>query len=280
MLAARLVALRTGAGLSGNALARRMGVVQSRVWKIEHAELTPGEADIRAWVTATGHGDETAAELLALMREAHVEFQTFKAFGEAGGAAAYQAQVQAAENQSTRIGEFQIALIPGIVHTDAYARELVNMPCGPRSWGTDDAGIEAMIDGRLLRQEILHDRSKRIQVVVWEGALRSLAVAPETLAGQLDRLLSVMWLPAVELGVISYGTRWPAYPLTGFRIYDEDLIMLETLAGEDRLTAAEKPEEVGRFVRDFDVLQQAATTGADAEAIIQQALDDLRTGTA
>src|ERR1035441_7180873 len=38
-LAARLRDLRAAAGLSGNALAHRMGVVQSRVWKIENEKL-------------------------------------------------------------------------------------------------------------------------------------------------------------------------------------------------------------------------------------------------
>jgi predicted GIY-YIG superfamily endonuclease len=62
-LAAHLTELRVEAGLSGNALARRMGIVQSRVWKIEHAQLMPGEDDIRAWARAVGR-DEIAADLL------------------------------------------------------------------------------------------------------------------------------------------------------------------------------------------------------------------------
>ena len=64
-IAAQLTELRVAAGLSGNALAREMGIVQSRVWKIEHAQLTPSEDDIRAWARATGR-DEIAGELLEM----------------------------------------------------------------------------------------------------------------------------------------------------------------------------------------------------------------------
>ena len=67
-IAAQLTELRTAAGLSGNALARRMGIVQSRVWKIEHAQLMPSEDDIRAWARVAGRAEITG-ELLEMRRE-------------------------------------------------------------------------------------------------------------------------------------------------------------------------------------------------------------------
>jgi len=189
-LAARLTALRVAAGLSGNALAKRMGIIQSRQWKIEHGELLPTEEDIRAWVRATGERQEVAAELIDLLAEARVEYQTFKAaYRKGGGGAAYQEQVRAIEERSTRIGEFQVAMIPAILQTADYAREILSLPSGPAAWGSDRADLEAMIDGRLRRQEILHDPHKRIQVVLGEAALRTLVCTPETLAGQLSKLL-------------------------------------------------------------------------------------------
>jgi predicted GIY-YIG superfamily endonuclease len=66
-IAAQLTELRMAAGLSGNALARKMGIVQSRVWKIEHAQLMPSEDDIRAWARAAGR-DEVTGELLEMRR--------------------------------------------------------------------------------------------------------------------------------------------------------------------------------------------------------------------
>jgi transcriptional regulator with XRE-family HTH domain len=272
-LAARLTEMRAAAGLSGNALAKQMGVVQSRVWKIEHGDLLPTEDDIRAWTRATG--DEQRAEgLIEALAGARGE-QAFSAVIRRKGAAAYQDQVRAVEDQYTRIGEFQVAVIPGVLQTADYARGLLAMPTGARAWGADDAAIEAAVGARLRRQEILHDRSKRIQIMLGEGALRTLLVEPPVLAAQLDKLISVLRLPAVELGVIGFSQRMPAQPL-GFRVYGDDLIIVESIVGEHSFTAEENPDEVAAFLKAFNELRQVASTGDDAEAIIQRALDDLR----
>jgi len=274
-LAARLHEIRAAAGLSGNALAQRMGVVQSRVWKIENRKLLPTENDIAAWVQASGAGDETAAELLEMLAGARTE----QAFGSVlrgkGGPAAFQERVRLVEERSRRIGEFQVGVIPGLLHTEDYTRELVNLPGGLRSWGADDAAIEAMINARLRRTEILTNSAKRVQFVIGEAALRIRVVSPETLAGQLDKLLSVIRLPSVELGVIGFGQRMPAYPL-GFRVYDDDLIVVESIAGEREYTRKAEPDAVTTFLEAFGELRQAASTGTEAETLIRQALDDLR----
>jgi len=274
-LAARLAELRAATGLSGNAFAARMGSYQTRIWKIEHNELQPTEDDIRSWVQAAAAGDEVLGELLQLLADARTE----QAFGvtlrRKGGPAAYQDRVRAIEGQSGRIGEFQVAVIPGLIQTAAYARELVSLPAGLRTWGADAAEIDAAVDARLRRQEILHDRSKRIQMVITEAALRTLVVTPETLAGQLDKLLSVMWLPSLELGVIGFGQRVPAYTIGGFRVYDEDLIVVESIAGEREFSRDTDPAEVAAFLEAFAELRRAASTGAAAEAIIRRALDQM-----
>ena len=137
-LAARLHQVRAAAGLSGNALAKQMGVVQSRVWKIENRKLLPTESDIRAWAQASEASDEITAELLAMLAGARTE----QAFGTVlrgkGGPAAYQERVRAIEERSTRIGEFEVAVIPGILQTADYTRQLVSLPGGLRTWGADD----------------------------------------------------------------------------------------------------------------------------------------------
>ena len=117
---------------------------------------------------------------------------------------------------------------------------------------------------------------RQIQFVISEAALRILVVAPETLAGQLDKLLSVIRLPAVELGVIGIGQRVPAYTIGGFRLYDDDLIVTESIAGEREFARKAEPDAVAAFLEAFSELRQAASVEAEAEALIQQALDDLR----
>ena len=168
-----------------------------------------------------------------------------------------------------------MAVIPGFLQTADYARQVFSVPSGLRSWDDSPAAIETSVDGRLRRQEILHDPAKRIQVVLGEGALRTLLVTPEVLAGQLRKLLSVARLPSVELGVIGFRQRMPTYPL-GFRVYGDELIVTESIAAERYHAVEAEPREVAAFLEAFDVLRRAAVTGAEAEAIIQRALDDLQ----
>lgn len=275
-LAARLAELRKAAGLSGNALAKRMGVVQSRVWKIEHGNLLPTENDVKAWAEAT-EARAATGDLLEMLAGAKAE-QAFSAtFRNKGGAAAYEDRVRAIEERSTRIGEFEVAVIPGILQTADYAREMLSVSCGPRAWGSDDAEVEDKIAHRLRRQEILYDSSKRVQMVLSEAALRVLLTTPGTMAGQLDKLLAVSQLPAVELGVIGFGQRIPAYSIGGFRVYDDDLIVVESISEEDDIT---DPAKVAVYLESFDALRQAASTGEEARRLITAAAADLREGSA
>lgn len=272
-LAARLTEMRTAAGLSGNALARRMKVVQSRVWKIEHGDLLPSEEDIRAWARETGNEQE-AEGLMEALAEARGE-QAFSAVIRQRGAAAFQDQVRRVEEQATRIGEFSVAYIPGLLQTADYARELMSLPSGLRTWDSSEDALENAVNARLRRQEVLHNPAKRIQVVLGEGALRTLVVPAPVLAAQLGKLLSVFRLPTVELGVIAFDARMPAYPL-GFRVYDNELAVTESTVGEHNYTATSDPDEVAAFMEAFNELRQAAVTGDEAEAVIRRVLDDLR----
>jgi transcriptional regulator with XRE-family HTH domain len=274
-LAARLTELRLAAGLSGNALAGRMGIVQSRVWKIEHGTLLPNEDDLKAWAEAAGQ-PEAADVLTELLTAARGE-QAFSAtFRRSGGAAAYQERVRAVEARSQRIGEFAAAVIPGIFQTEDYARELLSVASGPRAWGSTDADVEEMITGRLRRQSVLYS-AREVQVVICEAALRTLVTSREVHAAQLAKLLAVTRLPAIEFGVIPFGQRMPAYPL-GFRVYDNSLIIAESTVGEQWYRQEAKPKEVGTFLGAFGALRRAAVTGDQARRLITVAAEALKIG--
>lgn len=253
-----------------------MGIVQSRVWKIEHGELMPAEDDILAWAEATGHGLETSEELMHMLAEARSEFAAFRAAYGKGGAAGFQRQVAEIEARSTRIGEFQTAMIPAILQTADYAREIMSLASGPAAWGASADDVEQMVGVRLRRQEALYDRRKHVQVVLGEAALRTLVVEPVTLAGQLEKLLAVMQLPSVELGVIGFGQRMPVFPFVSFSVRDDDLIVVEGLTGEQTFTVGKDADQVASYLRFFDLLREAAVTGDQARALITSAAASLR----
>jgi transcriptional regulator with XRE-family HTH domain len=270
-LAEELRLLRAAAGLSGAELGSRLGWAQSKISKIETLKQLPTEQDITAWGSATGASDEAMTGLLDLLRRARVEYASWKDSYRVSGADGVQIDILEMEAQSERIAEFQPAWIPGLLQTPAYAREILHLPCGPLSFGEDEGGIDRMIASRMQRQNALYDPGKQVQVVLLEQALRSRVVSVTTLAAQLDRLIGFSGLPGLELGVIPFEAPVRVYPLSGFRLYD-DIVIIESIVGEQHLREA---EEVARYETYLELLRETASTGPDVAKIIQRALASL-----
>jgi len=249
-----------------------LGWQQSKVSKIETRKQLPTEDDIAAWVGAAGGSPETASELLAVLRGARVEYAAWKDAYRDSGADAVQADILELEAQTTRIAEFQPSMISGLLQTSEYAREFLHLPCGPLGFGADEETIEQMVAKRMQRQQVLYQHGKQVQVVMMEGALRARVVSAPTLAGQLDRLMAVSGLASLELGIIPFEAAVPVFPLSGFRLYD-DLVIVESIVGEQQLAEA---DDVARYEKYLELLRESASTGRDAAAVIQRSLESLR----
>lgn len=271
-LAERLREIREQAGISGSQLARRHGWVQPRVSRIETGKQLPTEDDIRDWADLIDADERTRAELRDMLGRAHAEYANWReAYAAAGGAAAAQTDIATRESETTHIRKFVPVMVPALLQTTAYARELLSLPTGPAAHGATDDEIAEMLAERMRRQQILYEPGRRIEIVVMEAALRTRLARPETLAGQLDRLAAAAssGLASFELGIIPEEEPLPVYPLSGFTVYDEGLVAVETIVGEHQVS---KAEDVATYTKFFELLRGSAVTGRDAVAIIQRAL--------
>jgi transcriptional regulator with XRE-family HTH domain len=271
-LAARLRAVRAAKFRSGNAFARELGWVQSRVSKIETGTQLPTEDDIRAWTRATQAGPEAETELLQLLAEARIEYVNARDVLIGDGLAGRQANLAALEAQASQIAEYQPAVIPGLVQTAAYTRELLALPGGPTSHGASQADVEALVAERIKRQDVLYQPGKRVRLVIGEGALHSPPGSRDTLRGQLDRLVALTGLATLDLRVLPLAVPMPAMPMSGFAVHDAAYVLIETLTGEQRL---DQPDEVGVYAQAFDQFSCAALTGAQAADLIHQIMNGL-----
>ncbi len=276
-LAAQLRALREDAGLTGTSLAQQVGWGQSKVSKIETGRQLPTEEDIRQWCRVVGASAGTVEELLASLQHAKVEFATWRdQYRMAGGGAAKQQDFLALEARATRIGEFQPAFIPGLLQTAQYARELLvawAVDAAQGALGIGMADVDPLVAARMTRQQLLYQPGKQVQLVILEGALYSRVCSPETLAGQLDRLIAVTSLPNVEFGIIPFAAPLPVFPICSFMIFDTELVTVESLTGEQQVN---EPEQIVLYDRFFTLLRESATRGPGAIAIIHRALAELR----
>lgn len=269
-LTERLKALREGAGLSGSALARALGWPQSKVSKIETMKQLPNADDVRAWADKTGAPANSADELVGLLADArHEDVEWKDAFREIG-ASGVQAEILALESHAIRIGEFQPSMMSGLLQTAEYARESLHIPSGPMAFGSTEDDIERMIALRMQRQQALYRPGKQVQIVLLESALRVRLTSAGTLRGQLDRLIAVAGLTSLDLRIIPFETALPVFPLSGFRIYDEDLVIVESVHREEPISDA---DEVANYIQFFDLLRGVSCRGDDALRLIRRSLE-------
>lgn len=271
-LAARLRALRAAAGLSGNRLAQQLGWPQPRVSKLETGRQIPTDDDLAAWVAATRAGQDQVTELAELLSAARIEYATWRGVQRtAGGLAGRHAERATWEAATTRIAEYQPAMIPGLVQTAAYARALLTSPLAA-AMNITQADADALVAERVKRQDILYQPGRTIEIVVGEAALSNTPSTVDVLVGQLDRLISFAELPSLQLGVVPRHVPMPIAPLACFALYDDNFVLVETLTGEQRL---DDPDEVAIYITAFDQLRDAAAIGPDAVALLRRVMADI-----
>lgn len=272
-LGLRLQELRAGKFRSGAAMARHLGWLQTRVNKLEHGNQLPSPEDLDAWVEATEAGPDVRAELGNLLTQARIDRKLWSEDYRSGGIAAAQAQIVELETEVSVIREYQPSVVPGILQTIDYAREMLSAPGGPVLVGATPDAIEELIAERVKRQAVLYEHRRQVRIVLGQAALMVRFGTVDTLLGQLDRLVILSGLPSLDLRVLSTTVPSPIWPLAGFVTHDDETLWLETLTQETRLTV---PEEVGAHIQAFELAREAAAAGPDAVALIQRVAAELR----
>jgi transcriptional regulator with XRE-family HTH domain len=265
-LSERLRALREETGRTGMKFAEPLGWGQSKVSKIETGRQLPAEADLKAWAQATNADPE---ELLALLEQARAAYAAIRdLYAGAGGADRLQDATAVQEAASRRLVKYQPALIIGLLQTPDYAREMLHLPSGPAaSGGVSEDEIARMIAARMRRQAILYEPGREIALIMGEAALRTRVAAPATMVAQLEHLARLAEsLTNATIGVVPFSVQAPIASLSGYAMYD-DLVTIETLGGDLEIA---DPAEVARYAHYTKLLLDAAMTGADAAALLEE----------
>ncbi|WBQ05967.1 helix-turn-helix domain-containing protein [Kribbella sp. CA-293567] len=259
-LGLRLRNLRKDAGLTGRELAAATGWHFTRISKLEHGVQTPTDADIRTWCGACGAGDQVA-DLVAQARAIESMYVEYRRRGSSGIKQlmlAFQKTYETAEQ--FRIYEHNV--IPGLFQTPEYIRAMLTFWTRFLNTSID---VDEAVAARLQRQTILYESRRKFTVVLEENALRTWFGTAETMAGQLDRLLSLMNLPNIALGIVPAMLERQGVGSAGFWMFDDKLVTLETPTASIEIT---QPQEIRLYDRMFDLLRQSAVYGPDARALI------------
>jgi transcriptional regulator with XRE-family HTH domain len=278
-LGERLKALREAAGLSGAALAQRLGPGwrQSKISKIETGVRVPTTDEITAWAEAVG---ADASQLLALRGKTLVAYAAWRdRLTEAGGGPGFQRELAALEASCTFIGEYQPSIVPGLLQTPAYARQMIGPANNALIDGMTAEELGQLVAAKVRRAGILHEGTRRIIHVVGEAALRTrIGVQTyETLRGQLEHLAELATLPGHEFGIIPFWAVLPIEPASGFVLYDQDLVGIDHAGGDLQIT---DPNEIARYAKWLGLLQEIAVAGEEAADFCRRVAAEMQDATA
>jgi transcriptional regulator with XRE-family HTH domain len=220
-LAATLRELRRRAGLTGERLAARCAMSQSKVSKIETGKVIPSVVDVERILQALNAPPVVLSEVTALARLANTEFQDVRSLLRKG-LEKRQHELSGLEITTTDFRFFLPAMITALISTPEYIwASLAHVP----------GDTAKAVTKKLERQAVLYDAAKSFSFVLTESAVRWPLCAPQVMAMQLDRLASLSYLPNIRLGIIPVTASPPRGPLNTFTVYDERLVTAETFTG-------------------------------------------------
>jgi len=264
-LAAELRRIRLLAGLSHDEVARKTGLSESNVSRLEAGQALPSLDEVDHWSYAVGASQRVREQLRVLAAAAATEVLAFRPWLHAGPVAT-QEDVGRLEASAVAIRSCEPLVVPGLLQTADYARQVIGAFSRPR------AELEAVTAARIARQKIMRDPSRNFEFIVTDYGLRwsPIGTPRAIMSAQLEHISEVAELPNVSVGVIRAGMQTKV-PVAEFTLYEGvqaegagsrvDIVMIETPAP---LIVITDPTDVRNYHYHLAWLREAADFGPAA----------------
>ncbi|MFE3201556.1 helix-turn-helix domain-containing protein [Embleya sp. NPDC059237] len=259
-LASALRALRSATGLSGERLAARCGMSQSKISRIETGRTLPTLVDVRHILTALGVDAATAEEIRRLAEIANTEYEDVRT-SVRRGLHHRQRELAILEAGADHIRHFLPTMITGLLQTPEYMRRALSPTVDPTAGDTTKTMVM-----KLERQSVLHDGEKRFDFLLTESATRWQLCHPSAMALQLDHLVAISRLPRIRLHILPLRQQMNDAPFNTFVIYDSHLVTVELFSG--RLILRD-PKDIAYHRELFDYFAARSLSGDDARRQIE-----------
>lgn len=264
-LAAELRRLREAVGLSQDEAADQLGEGWNRfkLARIENAQTKPKAHLVEAMLDLYGVDSGTRAALLDLARNA------WRRGWWTDYADVFRGSYVSLEDDAAQIDEWSPLLVPGLLQTEDYARELIRA-----TLRDDDPYVQRRVMARMTRKALLgrsDPPAPAYRAILDEAALRRPFGGPEVMREQLHALLVAGRRPNVTIQVIpfsvgSYDGAGGPFILLGFPEHvAPDVGFVETRIGDGY---AESADSVRRLRLDLEAIQAAALSPDDSAEFI------------
>lgn len=253
-LGAELERLRTEAGLTLDEAAVQLGSGWNRyrVRRLEKAQVKPTEAAVTAMLDLYGDGGHRAA-LIALVKDSHRR-GWWNDYNDV-----FRGSYVAQEDDASLIREWSPQVVPGLLQTEEYAREVIRA-----GWPGDEAGVHRRVQARMTRKALLgrtDPAAPMLSAILDEAVLRRPIGGREVMRAQLRALIDASRRPNVEIRVLPFevgthkGLDGPFIVLTFPEDIAPDVAYVGTRIGDGW---AEDAATVKALKVDFEALQTAA----------------------
>ncbi|MFI7664296.1 helix-turn-helix domain-containing protein [Nocardia sp. NPDC049526] len=271
---------REKAGIGVEAARKAIGVSKQTFWRMETGQPTRiNPLFIIHLAQMYGVGDETADVLLGLTEESQAK-GWWHAYGDA--IPKHFDLYVGLEDAAKRFSSYHTTLIPGLLQTPEYRRELhwTEFP------GMPSDEVERRIELHRRRQERLHSKAKPLEmrVLLDESVLRRVQGSPEVMSAQLTHLVEASRLPNVSVRVVPLSAgrhkgvftgsfvllEFPRHPTA--KLTEPPVVYIQGFTGALYL---EKTDEVDEYRDAYAGIQRVALDEDASRGLIQQIAEEL-----
>ncbi len=274
-LGRHLRALRNQARLTTKLAAQALEWSEPKLWRIETGQTALRSLDVEAMCRVYGATAEVTQGLMVLARETRA----------AGWWHPHDDVIPdwldlylGLEEAASRLQRHDPELVPGLLQTPAYAREVI-MADQP---DLGEAEVTRRMQARLARQALLVRVTAPLsaEVLLGEAALRRPVGGPELMAEQLNQLADAALLPTVTIrvvplraglhrGVLTGPFAILRFPVNGDRQESEPPVVY--VPGFTGALYLEKPADIQRYHEVYTGIVAAALDEPASRAMIRQA---------
>ena len=254
-------------GLSGERLARRCGMSQSKVSRIETGRILPFVVDVQQILGALAIDGEVQDELLRMVRVANAAYEDVRA-SVRRGLHHRQRELASLEAAATHVRHFLPSLVTGLLQVPEYMTAALASAVHPLN-----GDLSKVTSLKLMRQAVLHEEGKRFDFLITENAARWRLCSPSVMVLQLDRIISVSRLPAVSVSVLPLNAQATEGAFHTFVIYDAKLVTAELFSGQ---VVLRDPKDIDYYTELFNFFEARALVGDDARGQLDAWASDFR----
>lgn len=270
-LADTLRQLRKAAGLSGERLAARVSMSQSKISRIESGRVVPTVADVERIIQGLESVPaEVADDVLSLARAANVDYASWRTAARVG-IWRKQAEIKALTESSSTVRHFLPAMPSGLLQTAEYARAALT----PAIEGNPARDIDRAVRARLDAQDVLNDEARAFHFLLTEQAVRLKRAPSPIMVDQLRHMAEVAERPNVDLAILPNSAHVGAGPLNIFAAYDDRLVIVEMFSGE---VALRDFRDISYHLNAFDYFREHAASGDRARNLLDSVAEEFMRG--